>query len=327
MNWEQIIKSLLLAAAVLELACIVICLFPAKIDPLKIPLATKKFNLPPAGKTLWSRIAFIAAWIICLIIFAINYHLAKAPPFGNMYQVMSFMPIILAPLYLYVSLVQNRTWLLGYFAATSMIALIGAYSMPFQANWSQMPALQSVWFVPHVAAYVLSYALATAGTLLALVAAWYKIKARRMDAIDALLRAATEEDLSFLFKAESTEYSGRGFNAHFETGKDNYHAESAKFNEAAYGMILLSFPFMSFGLWSGAIWADEVWGGYWGWDIKEAWSLVTWGLYLIYFHIRKIPKWKDYQRPVLYAAYIALLITFLVVNLLPKITSMHSYAT
>ncbi len=88
--------------------------------------------------------------------------------------------------------------------------------------------------------------------------------------------------------------------------------------------VTLAFPFMTFGLWSGALWADSVWGGYWAWDIKEVWSLITWTLYIMYFHIRRsAPEWR---RVLLLTAFVALITTFLVVNLLPKIESLHSYA-
>lgn len=259
MNWADNVKTLLLIAAALNLAAVIL-----------------SSSRPDLRK--WSLTAYLAGTFACIGIFIINWVLAQAPPFGNMHQVMSFLPIILAPLYFYVSKWQNRAWLLGYFAATACLYLIGAFFMPFQSNWVQMPALQSVWFVPHVAAYILSYALATVGTLLAAVACF---------------RKADEED----------------------------------FTNAAFGMVLLAFPFMTFGLWSGALWADEVWGGYWAWDIKEVWSLITWGLYIIYFHIRSIPGWSRYQRVILFIAFGALLVTFFIVNLMPKITSMHSYAT
>ncbi len=88
--------------------------------------------------------------------------------------------------------------------------------------------------------------------------------------------------------------------------------------------VTLGFPLMTFGLWSGALWADSVWGGYWAWDIKEVWSLITWILYIMYFHIRHAAS--EWRRPLLLLAFAALITTFLVVNLLPKIESLHSYA-
>lgn len=95
---------------------------------------------------------------------------------------------------------------------------------------------------------------------------------------------------------------------------------------AAGAVVRLALPFMTFGLWSGAIWADAAWGGYWAWDIKEAWSLLTWCLYLIYLHVERHPAFASWRRPLLLLGFAAVIITFLVVNLLPRIESMHSYA-
>ncbi len=86
----------------------------------------------------------------------------------------------------------------------------------------------------------------------------------------------------------------------------------------------LAFPFLTFGLWSGALWADAAWGRYWAWDIKEVWSLLTWGIYLMYFHAAgQLSAWK---RPLLLLGWAAVVVTFLVVNLLPRLESVHSYA-
>ena len=96
--------------------------------------------------------------------------------------------------------------------------------------------------------------------------------------------------------------------------------------EAAGEVVRLSVPFMTFGLWSGALWADAAWGGYWAWDIKEAWSLLTWCVYLIYLHVERFPAFAGWRRPLLLLGFAAVVVTFLVVNLLPRIESIHSYA-
>lgn len=94
---------------------------------------------------------------------------------------------------------------------------------------------------------------------------------------------------------------------------------------AADAVVRLAFPFMTFGLWSGALWADAAWGRYWAWDIKEVWSLITWSLYIIYFHCRALQM--VWRRCLLLVAFGAVVVTFLVVNLLPHLNSLHSYAS
>lgn len=95
---------------------------------------------------------------------------------------------------------------------------------------------------------------------------------------------------------------------------------------AADALVRMALPFMTFGLWSGALWADAAWGGYWAWDIKEVWSLLTWSIYLLYLHVARYPAFAGWRRPLILLGFAAVVITFLVVNLLPRIESMHSYA-
>jgi ABC-type transport system involved in cytochrome c biogenesis permease subunit len=84
---------------------------------------------------------------------------------------------------------------------------------------------------------------------------------------------------------------------------------------------------MTFGLLSGALWAEEAWGVYWSWDPKETWALITWTLYLVYFHCRRSPSLQRFADAAQMAAFLALLTTYLLVNLLPKLASaLHSYA-
>lgn len=96
---------------------------------------------------------------------------------------------------------------------------------------------------------------------------------------------------------------------------------------ASYRILLFGFPFMTFGMLSGMIWADNAWGTYWSWDPKETWSLITWALYVIYFHCRADQRLQRFADAAHVAAFVALLITFLLVNLLPRLGSnLHSYA-
>lgn len=104
-------------------------------------------------------------------------------------------------------------------------------------------------------------------------------------------------------------------------------AVKAAIMEEATTLVRLAFAFLTFGLCSGALWANEAWGGYWSWDMKEVWALITWSLYLIFFHLEKPSRFGQTGRALLILAFIALLFTFFVVNYLPSIQSMHSYAS
>lgn len=228
------------------------------------------------GHSVAARRCHLAAWGLAVCLFAADWLLAQALPFGNMRHVLAFFPLVMYPAAVYLRRCRGLS-VDGWLAAASSMALIGALCMPLQASWRQMPALQSPWFAPHVISYVLSYGLM---------------------AVAALMVAVRSP-----------------------------HSEKAAQDErAADALIVLGFPFMTFGLWSGALWADAAWGAYWSWDIKEVWALITWCIYLIYLHTARQSAFAAWRRPLLLLGFAAVLVTFFVVNLLPDIQSLHSYA-
>lgn len=106
----------------------------------------------------------------------------------------------------------------------------------------------------------------------------------------------------------------------------SFRGETEVRMKSADEVVRLAFPFLTFGLWSGALWADAAWARYWAWDIKEVWALITWGVYLIYFHLGRRGAGLVLRRMLLLLGFAAVLVTFFVVNLLPNISSVHSYA-
>jgi cytochrome c-type biogenesis protein CcsB len=59
-----------------------------------------------------------------------------------------------------------------------------------------------------------------------------------------------------------------------------------------YRCLTLGFPLMTMGIISGAMWANSAWGGYWRWDPKETWALITWFLYAALLHGRLVVGWR-----------------------------------
>ncbi len=102
--------------------------------------------------------------------------------------------------------------------------------------------------------------------------------------------------------------------------------DADRLETGSYEILSISFPLMTFGMLSGALWANQIWGDYWSWDAKETWSLITWFLYLSYFHCRKHGRLRKHANLAHALAFLAMLTTFLLVNLLPKLASkLHSY--
>ncbi|MEI6422431.1 MAG: cytochrome c biogenesis protein CcsA, partial [Lentisphaerota bacterium] len=173
-------------------------------------------------------------------------------------------------------------WTGAYFSAVSGLYLLGSCFMSPDITWKRLPALQSPWFVPHVASYMISYALATVAFSIYLVGVIMENKRSLSD---------------------------------------------KRYELALHAILRLAFPFMTFGMLSGALWAEEAWGTYWSWDRKETWSLITWTLYLVYFHCHAKKELRNYAVLVQVLAFLALVTTFFLVNLWPKLSSaLHSYS-
>lgn len=217
------------------------------------------------------------AWLVNVAVLVLNGLIVNDIPLGNMYQVQVVLSLCFLPLFLLLSMREKLNWLGVYFAFASALPMVGAVFMDKQAAWKRMPALQSGWFVPHVLAYMISYALCAVAFILLI-----RLLSRNVD--------------------------------------------RAELRRAIVQILRTAFPFMTFGMLSGALWAEEAWGQYWSWDAKEVWSLITWGLYLFYFHSRKSAWYRAADWAHL-LAFLALLTTFFLVNLLPKLGSLlHSYA-
>jgi cytochrome c-type biogenesis protein CcsB len=92
-----------------------------------------------------------------------------------------------------------------------------------------------------------------------------------------------------------------------------------------YRCLTFGFPLMTMGIISGAVWANSAWGGYWRWDPKETWALITWFLYAALLHGRLTVGWRG-RRAAIFAiiGFASLLFTFLGVNLL--LTGEHTFS-
>ncbi|MBI3096731.1 MAG: cytochrome c biogenesis protein CcsA [Planctomycetes bacterium] len=94
---------------------------------------------------------------------------------------------------------------------------------------------------------------------------------------------------------------------------------------ATYRAVGIGFVFLGLGIVTGAVWANETWGGYWSWDPKETWSLVTWLIYAFWLHAKFMLHWDRRRLAWLgLFGFLAVLFTYAGVNYL--IAGLHSYA-
>lgn len=96
-------------------------------------------------------------------------------------------------------------------------------------------------------------------------------------------------------------------------------------DEINYRLITFGFPMLTLAIITGALWAESAWGGYWRWDPKEVWSLVTWLIYALVLHLRVTKGWRGKKAAILsIIGFLSVLFTFFGVNLLLK--SLHSFS-
>jgi ABC-type transport system involved in cytochrome c biogenesis permease subunit len=101
------------------------------------------------------------------------------------------------------------------------------------------------------------------------------------------------------------------------------------YEEGTYRLTCFGFPLLTLGLILGSWWGQLAWGDYWGWDPKELWSLVSWLIYVGYFHFRYMfgKKYARINSAFAILGIAAILITLLWVNLSNIFLGLHSYAT
>ncbi len=93
-----------------------------------------------------------------------------------------------------------------------------------------------------------------------------------------------------------------------------------------YDCVCVLFPCMTMGMLFGAIWANEVWGAFWGWDIKECWSLVTWLVFMTWLHVRRCPAFKKSGDVLIVLGFVCVIVTFFFVNgMNASANSLHTY--
>ncbi len=100
------------------------------------------------------------------------------------------------------------------------------------------------------------------------------------------------------------------------------------YDRATARMIRVGFPLLTLGLVLGSWWAKLAIGDFWHWDPKELWSLVSWLIYVAYFHARYMlgRRRRKLQASLAVLGLAAIVVTLLAVTLLPALKGWHSYA-
>jgi cytochrome c-type biogenesis protein CcsB len=220
---------------------------------------------------------------------------ADRMPWGNMYEFTLSVTFVGTAVWL--GLLTRRPGIrhLGLFVALSMVVLLGANGLiAYTPVGPLVPALNSYWFIIHVATIILSSGIFLLGAVpaaLFLIRSGYDDGKRRFPyTLGRRVPAApTLERLTFRLHA-------------------------------------FAFPLFTFGaLIAGPLWAEASWGRYWGWDPKEVWAFISWIVYAGYLHARATPSVKRTTATwIALIGFLTMLMNLFGVNLFFE--GLHSYA-
>ena len=219
---------------------------------------------------------WIGAFLGNAALVANNWIINGYVPFVSMYQVLTFLSLIFGGIFLYVKFFYDGKWMARYFCIAPAICLIGVCFMGIGTVWSFPPALQSVWFVPHVLVYMISYSLCAVAFILVIVRFFDK-------------------------------------------------KNSSRINTGIYALVKTAFPFMTMGMFFGAIWANDVWCGFWSFDMKENWSLLTWLMFANYLHFKRCKSLNKYSEIFVVSGFCGIVVTMFCVGFMGG-ASPHAYS-
>lgn len=121
-------------------------------------------------KRRWPGILLVlAGWLCYAGVIAWMWVALERPPMRTMGETRLWYSLFLSAIGLVLYLKWSYKWLFTFSQVLAVVFVVINLLKPEIHSKALMPALQSVWFVPHVAAYMLSYALLSAATLTAIL--------------------------------------------------------------------------------------------------------------------------------------------------------------
>lgn len=175
-------------------------------------------------------------------------------PYLNLYEVASSDSIIAIITFLLAQWKYPKIRIMGIFVLPAVFLLLGFGVLSTKEPVALSPILDSTWLVVHV----LTAKLAFGSYLISFVLA-----------------------VAFLMKDRGHE------------GKLLEWFPANPVNEELNRkFVTLGFLNHTVMLVSGSIWANVAFGSYWSWDPIETWSLISWLIYGIFYHLITIHGWK-----------------------------------
>lgn len=265
---------------------------PALVDASGAQASAQQLETPPNER----RIDLASRIGVALTIVAFGLHFsgvitrglaADRVPWGNMYEFTITSAAAAVATYLVWLWFQPVRWLgLPVTGLVVVMLMLAVLVLELPAG-PLVPALQSYWLVIHVSAALIATGAFTVGGI--------------ASGLFLLRERSNGNRLSRLPSSETID-------------------------RVAYQLHAFAFPVWTFAaLIAGPIWAKYAWGRYWGWDPKEVWAFITWGVYAAYLHARATAGWRGKRAAVLaLVGFATLWFNFIGVNYF--ISGLHSYA-
>ncbi len=232
-------------------------------------------------------------WVVNTAALVLRGIEANHVPWGNQFESMTTVGWAIILFYLIFEKAFRIRMVGAFVVSLGFVAIAAATALPYRYQMAGplVPALNSYWLYIHVEIVLISYALFAIAAGLA---------------------------VAFLLK-ERAEIRGK------TTSFTAILPPSGKLDELSYRAIMFGFPLLILGIVLGAAWANYAWGGYWSWDPKETWALITWLIYAAYIHTRMTRGWKGRGMAIFaILAFLGVIWCYWGVNFI--LSGLHSYA-
>lgn len=103
-----------------------------------------------------------------------NYLVNGYVPFVSIYQILTFLGICFLPIWLIMRFTRSSGWMARYFMISAAVVMTGLCFMDAESHFEFAPALQSVWFIPHILVYMISYTMGAVAFVLFIVSLFVK---------------------------------------------------------------------------------------------------------------------------------------------------------
>lgn len=224
--------------------------------------SSSRYNISDIG-----NIGILLVHLALTLLLGIRWYISGHFPISNLYESLYFLTWGIASIHLYLTFITDLKWI-GIITSPICLLIVAFASLvlpeDMQMSAPLVPALQSNWLFMHVTIIMVSYASLSIGGLLcmgSIVSGIISLNLGKENKPKYMKDGITEIKVFFSNLADQMDQLG-------------------------YRTISLGFPLLTIGIVAGAVWANEAWGSYWNWDPKETAALISWLVFVIYFHNR-----------------------------------------